>query len=215
MTLLQCFNQYKGTEVLVPGEAAEYAGQCFQWFDIVLHDVYGLPYFYAAIALDIWTNPGWLLNYFDKITDGSIQAGDIVVYGSGINTSGAGHVDVAAENGTTANYVGYDSNWDTLDLEQVIHDGHDNTFILGSLRLKAVTPTPAPTPATYTVEVLRTCNVRTAPTTTAPLGGSKTLSVGETFVAVGMVTGQSVGGNNQWEHSQKGNYVWSGNTKVV
>ncbi len=61
--------------------------------------------------------------------------------------------------------------------------------------------------------VLRTCNVRTAPRTNAPLGGSKQLVPGDTFKYSAKVYGDYVGKNNVWYHSLKGNYVWSGNVK--
>lgn len=214
MNLQTLFNQLQGTKVLVPGQAAEYAGQCFQWVDVYSHDVVGTPYFYAPIALDFWTEYGssFLNQYYDQITDGTIETGDIVVYGAGINSAGAGHADVALQNGTTADYVGSDCNWNTLNLEEVNHNNADNKFILGSLRPKAnEAPAPAPTPSVITVRVNSVANVRVQPTTTAALGGSIQLHPGDTFQSTGLVTGQSVGGNNQWYHSTKGNYVWSGN----
>jgi hypothetical protein len=210
MTLLQYFQANVNTKPLVPGQNPSLAGQCFQWVDQVIHNVFGLPYFYASYAIDFWTQPGWLLTYFDKITDGSIKAGDIVVYSGGIN-GGYGHVDVAAQDGSVSSYVGYDSNWNTLDLEQVTHNGHDNAFILGSLRLKSATPPPAPNPSSGTARVLRTCNVRSQPNTTPSAIITSVLQPGDTFQYTGVVTGESVSGNANWVHSTLGHYVWSGN----
>ena len=58
-------------------------------------------------------------------------------------------------------------------------------------------------------------NVRSAPSTTAPLAGSQTLSTGDQFTATSEVTGESVSGNDQWWVSSAGNYVWSGGTNVA
>jgi hypothetical protein len=53
--------------------------------------------------------------------------------------------------------------------------------------------------------------VRSAPNTSAPLAGSRFLPFGTPFRVAGIVTGQSVGGNNKWYKSMYGNYIWSGN----
>ena len=64
--------------------------------------------------------------------------------------------------------------------------------------------------ATVTVPVI---NVRSAPTTGAPLSGSRQLTQGQTFSYNAKVVGQNVGGNNIWYRSTKGNYVWSGGVR--
>jgi len=66
-------------------------------------------------------------------------------------------------------------------------------------------------PATIQVTV-PTLRVRSAPNTSASLAGSEILSDGDTFTATGEVTGQSVGDDDQWLVSARGNYVWSGGT---
>lgn len=69
-------------------------------------------------------------------------------------------------------------------------------------------------PRAVTVTSASGANVRSAPKISAPLSGSKTLKKGDVFTSVGLVTGDSVAGNNKWHKSAKGNYVWSGNTNV-
>lgn len=139
MTLDQEYAQYQGQSVLVPGADPADRGQCFMWFDYVLHDVYGQPYFFSNGAIDIWDAPGVLLDTFDKIPydpNMMIQKGDIVVYGTGVG-SDFGHVDIAAQDGIGASYVGYDSNWGhNLTVHTVNHNDAYNQYILGVLRLK-------------------------------------------------------------------------------
>jgi hypothetical protein len=76
-----------------------------------------------------------------------------------------------------------------------------------------VTPPPPPPAAAWPrlVRVTGAANVRSQPKVSAQLSGSKTLKVGETFTGVELVNGDSVGGNNRWVKSSKGNFVWSGN----
>lgn len=80
----------------------------------------------------------------------------------------------------------------------------------------------ATTPVVHTAQggiatVIRTVNVRTAPSTTAALGGSKQLKQGVTFGYSALVHGQTISQNgittDLWYHSNVGNYVWSGNCK--
>lgn len=138
-TLDEEFAQYQSQSLLVLGADPSLRGQCFMVFDFVLHDVYGLPYFYAPGAIDIWETPGVLANSFDLIPYDPamhIQKGDIVVYGTGVGSQ-FGHVDIAFQDGTGSNYVGIDSNWGgNLTLHQVNHNDKYNQFILGVLRFK-------------------------------------------------------------------------------
>jgi hypothetical protein len=109
------------------------------WFDFVLHDVYGLPYFYAPGAIDIWQTPGSLVNNFFLIGYSptlAINKGDIVVYDGGVG-SPYGHVSIAAQDGVGSNYVGYDSNWgDSKILQTITHNDRFNSAIIGILRSK-------------------------------------------------------------------------------
>jgi hypothetical protein len=52
--------------------------------------------------------------------------------------------------------------------------------------------------------------VRAQPTTSAPLAGSRVLYYGTVITVVGVVDGQTVGNNNKWYKTIRGNYVWSG-----
>jgi hypothetical protein len=133
----QWFQARQGQSLLVPGEPESLRGQCVQAADYALNEVYGFSYHYGN-ASEWWTNPGDLSQHFDKITDGSIKKGDFVIYSSSLpGSGGAGHIDVAAQDGKTSNYMGYDSNWGgNKTLHQVTHNGSENQYILGSLRLK-------------------------------------------------------------------------------
>lgn len=70
---------------------------------------------------------------------------------------------------------------------------------------------PSPAVSLETVRVKSAVlNVRSAPTSTAPLAGSRQLKAGDTFQIVGRVQGQMVNGISTWVKSSKGNYVWAG-----
>lgn len=79
--------------------------------------------------------------------------------------------------------------------------------------------TPAVSSGGGTAEAIREANVRTAPNTSAPLGGSMTLNPGDQFNYSAKVYGEQVSQNgvtsNVWYRSTKGNFVWSGNCKDV
>lgn len=79
--------------------------------------------------------------------------------------------------------------------------------------------TPAVASGGGTAEAIREANVRTAPNTSAPLGGSMTLAPGDQFDYSAKVYGEPVNQNgvitNVWYRSTKGNYIWSGNVKDV
>lgn len=80
-----------------------------------------------------------------------------------------------------------------------------------------ITPSPLPpTPtigtAVVTVDVL---NVRTAPKSSAPQGGSRLLYKTNEFNYVEAVQGENVRGVSTWLKSTKGNYVWAGGTNYA
>lgn len=146
MTLQDCYNQNQGHALLIPGGGAGNDGQCVQWADTVLHDVYGFDYIYSPAAKDWWelfdTFPQ-LVNNFHKVSDDSVKAGDFIVYGTGVGPYG--HIDVAAADGSLGNYTGYDSNWGGAAFKNaqgfpILHTVHHadsyNQYILGALRLK-------------------------------------------------------------------------------
>lgn len=148
MNLATCYNAYKGSSLDVDGVPAD-AGQCVQWADTVLNRVYELPYFFAPGAIDWWNSPSGSLDAFEEITDGSIKVGDFVIYDQRVGSS-FGHIDVAASDGSTKSYVGYDSNWGNVNdpstglpiLHTVTHNDQFNNYILGSLRLKGADMPP-------------------------------------------------------------------------
>lgn len=83
-------------------------------------------------------------------------------------------------------------------------------------------PAQPSTPATSTkgmtfpvnVTVISAVKVRSGPHTTSALSGTKYLVAGDVFVAVNKVVGDMVDGINEWWVTSKGNYVWSGATRV-
>jgi len=132
ITIDQEYAKYKGQSVLVPGEPESERGQCVQWADYVLHDVYGLPYHYGN-AIDWWNNPKELLTEnFNKISDGSIKKGDFVIFNTNVG-SVYGHIDVAMQDGSFNNFQGSDSNWGG---NKTVHLVQHNAYVLGALRKK-------------------------------------------------------------------------------
>lgn len=132
MTLDECYAKYQGQTLSFDGVPAN-AGQCVQWVEYPLTEVYNQSAHWAN-AIDWWKNPGELLNFFDKITDGSIKKGDIVIFNEKVG-SVYGHIDVAMQDGTTDSFQGADSNWGgnkTVHLVQ--HSG--SQYVLGALRPK-------------------------------------------------------------------------------
>jgi hypothetical protein len=74
-------------------------------------------------------------------------------------------------------------------------------------------PVVNPTPISgFPKKVTTSANVyvRTAPNTSASLGGDKKLLKGTTITVTGVVTGQNVNGNDKWYVSIKGNFCWTG-----
>lgn len=146
MDLATCFNIHKGTAVLVPDGGAGNNGQCAQWADTVLHDVYGLPYIYTSWARTWWDDRYGLglMDHFTEVTDGSINKGDFVIWGPLSAADEAGHIDVGSQDGgIRAEFWAYDSNWDAANfhdtdgyptLHEVQHTGSLNDQILGVLR---------------------------------------------------------------------------------
>lgn len=146
MTLLECYKRNEGQAILIPGGGAGNNGQCAQWADTVLHDVYGYAYVYTPGAIDWYIDAEalGLTRYFDRVSDGTIKTGDFVIFGSGVGSI-YGHIDVAAQDGSFSSYVGYDSNWGGKAfynaqgypvLHTVNHNDSYNQYILGVLRLK-------------------------------------------------------------------------------
>lgn len=129
------YQKYQGQTLSYDGIPAN-AGQCVQWAEYVLTDTqygYGVYAFYGN-AIDWWNNYGGSLLAFDKIIDGSIRKGDIVVFNQNVG-SVYGHIDMALGDGTVDQFLGADSNWGgNKTVHQVNHVGRQ--YVIGSLRLK-------------------------------------------------------------------------------
>lgn len=139
--------------------------------------------------------------------------GSIMCYSPNNSTVGTGpfgHVDVC-ESATVNSFVALDQNWGGIQkLEEVAHRSYAG--VMGWLQpIEAATPPPAPVGGT--ARVLRTTNVRTAPSTTAAV--TSVLQPGNTFSYTQKIVGQEVSQNgvttNLWYHSTLGHYVWAGN----
>lgn len=185
----------------------------YQCVDLILQYVaekYGLPSGVTGNAIDYWYRTSApLFSRFDKIATNDCRQGDIVVlsglagnpYGHiGICDSQAGaNVTILEQNGAGG---GTGTGRDAVELRAI-----PRSRVVGVLRPKG----SAPAPAGGTAKVIREAYVRVAPNLGAALGGSRVLYPGETFQYSEKVAGQSVGGNNIWYHSTRGNFVWSGN----
>lgn len=129
------YQKYKGQTLSYDG-IPENAGQCAQLAEYVLTDKqygYGLQPFWGN-AIDWWRNYGGSLTAFDKVTDGSVKKGDIVIFNENVG-SVYGHIDMAMQDGTVDNFVGADSNWaGNKTVHLVNHVGRQ--YVIGSLRLK-------------------------------------------------------------------------------
>lgn len=136
VTLDQEFAKYRGQSLLVPGAAEADRGQCVQWADYVIKDVYGLDYVWAN-AIDWWNkfdSIPQLKNNFVKVTDGSIKKGDFVIFNDKVGSE-YGHIDVAMADGMTNQFTGADSNWGgNKTVHLVYHSGSE--YVIGALRRK-------------------------------------------------------------------------------
>lgn len=146
MSLDDCYQVNAGQALLIPGGGTGNNGQCAQWADTVLHDVFGYDYIYTPAALDWYLNAEelGLTRYFDRVNDRTIKKGDFIIFGSGVGSM-YGHIDAAAQDGTYSSFVAYDSNWGGKAyynsegypiLHTVNHNDRYNQYIIGVLRLK-------------------------------------------------------------------------------
>ena len=138
----QLYAKYQGQTLDYDGVQAD-AGQCVQWVEYALTDTefgYGLQPFWGN-AVDWWNNYGGSLLAFDKITDGSIKKGDIVIFNGNVG-SVYGHIDLAMTDGSYSGFTGADSNWSGNKTVHLVE--HNNpSFIIGSLRFKGEEMTAA------------------------------------------------------------------------
>lgn len=130
------YQKYAGQTLSYDGIPAN-AGQCVQWVEYVLTDGqygYGLQPFFGN-AID-WFNgfAGVLAKNFDRLQDGTIKKGDIVIFNQNVG-SVYGHIDMAMSDGNYNQFTGADSNWaGNKTVHLVNHVG--SQYILGVLRLK-------------------------------------------------------------------------------
>lgn len=140
MTLEQCYQTHEGESIDFDG-TGQNNGQCVQWADTVLTQVYAQTALYAN-AIDWWEN-SQLDSAFDFIpyTEGIYPVyGDFVIWGSGVGSK-YGHIDLAANDGDAGGFAGYDSNWEDIPTLRTIEHNYDYG-ILGYIRLKGVNMQP-------------------------------------------------------------------------
>lgn len=127
------FTPLVGQSLLIPGQDERFRGQCPQPVGLYVQAL-GLVFPANGNAYLYWDNgiPG-----YEKIAAGNpIKEGDIIVWRKDFPPSnGSGHIDVAAQDGTIANFVAWDSNWyPPLKLAKLSHLGNNNNYIAGYLR---------------------------------------------------------------------------------
>ncbi len=189
-----------------PAPNYKYKGQCVSLIQQLLYQVLNIPFKARGNAKD-WATNADVLSHFNKLPVGtSLKAGDILVYGSNYG-GGYGHIGFIDTNGKF---------FDQNGVKSLAVGYRDNPFsgYVCVLRSKKEIDLGMRS-ETFTVRVDKNeANVRREPNTTSKTvpqpGGASFLVRGDTFVAVGTVVGENVGGNNIWYKSAKGNYVWSG-----
>ncbi len=180
-----------------------YSGQCVSLVQQMLYQVLGIPFQAHGNAKD------WEYNVpagFTKLPAGTpLQRGDILVYGANYG-GGYGHIGFI-----DANFKFFDQNG----INKLAVGYRDQPFEGYRCILRYNKGFDcADTVTAFTVRVDKAeANVRAQPNSQSaiiPQPGASCLKKGDTFKAVGTVTGESVNGNNIWYKSAKGNYVWSG-----
>jgi hypothetical protein len=185
----------------------KYAGECVSLIQQLLYNVFGIEFKGRGNAKD-WGSNADVLSHFNKLPVGTaLIAGDILVYGSNYG-GGYGHIAFIDanckyfdQNGIRSKHVGY----------------RDIPFINYICVLRCKTPFKTGNEViSYIVRVDKEkAMVRSGANSQCSLAGSQSMVRGNTFVAVGTVQGENVGGNNIWYRSSKGNFVWSGGlTKI-
>lgn len=187
-----------------PGKGnGSYPGQCVSAVQCYLYYVHNVEYASRGNAKD-FVPPG-----FVRVS--SYKPGDIIRYGSNYG-GGYGHIGLIDDTGAFLDQNG--AVVLTVHRQSKPFSGI-NAIFRPTKKFNVKTPKPAkpkyPRKVTVTIPKL---NVRSKPTTSAPLAGSKTLNKGDVFTSVGLVKGQKVGTNDKWHKSTKGNYAWSGGTNV-
>lgn len=201
---LQAFTAWAFAKGQVANPNGTYPGQCVSAVQQYLNQVFGIPYAPRGNAKD-FVPPTFVA------VGGAPRPGDIIRYGRNYG-GGYGHIGWIDENGKFVDQNG------TAKLRMgrraTPFPGYNALFRpTKAFNVRDVAAAPAARWATVTGA--QGANVRDKPTSASPLAGSKFLPKGSTFVYVGIVTGQSVRGNNKWAQSAKGNFVWTGNLRLV
>lgn len=202
MLLTEFINQWNGRGADFDGA---YGFQCADLVEFYNRDVVGAPRI-GGNAQEFW---GRASNYFYQKFINTLafvpQAGDIAVWGSKIGPYG----DVAICTGN-GNWLWFDAFGQNYPYGSKPHTQRRSYYgIVGFLRpIKPVGPIVS---ANFQVRVDKPlAMVRISPNVSANLGGSQQLVRGDVFIAVALVDGDNVNGNNKWYKSAKGNYIWSG-----
>lgn len=184
-------------------QVGTYPGQCVSLVQQYIFQVFAVAYAARGNAKD-FVPPG-----FTRV-NGPAQPGDIIRYGRNYG-GGYGHIGLIDDNGQWLDQNGV----------AVLHVGQRATPFGGieSIWRPNGAFTLKTPPAGGTAEAIRPAMVRVAPNTGAALGGSQKLLVGQTFHYKNIVDGESVTQNgittNKWVQSDKGNFVWLGNVKLI
>lgn len=166
---------------------------------------------FTGNAKDIFGQQPGKFTWVRNTPNGVPPRGAVMVFGSAMG-GGFGHVGIV-ESGNPSTFNLLEQNWGA---PRVTEGTHNYNGVIGwGIPKVNVNPAPAPASGGGVWKAVRVAYARIAPHVNSPLGGTQVLHVGETFNASGSVIGDSVGGNNVWVRSERGNYVWSGNlTKI-
>lgn len=204
MISLQAFREWAvaARQVSNP-QVGTYPGQCVSLVQQYLFQVFGVGYASRGNAKN-FVPPG-----FTRV-NAPYRPGDIIRYGSNYG-GGYGHIGIIDDNGQWLDQNGV----------AVLHVGQRGTPFSsiesiwrpnGPFNIK--TPNPG-----GMAEAIRPAMVRVGPNTSAALGGSQKLLPGQTFHYKAIVDGGIASGSgitsNKWVQSDRGNFVWIGNLKLL
>ena len=144
MTLKQFFNSLNGKHIDVDGQgSATNKYQCVDLIKAYCNRVFGVPissmagYGNAHEYYDNFYKKPVLYNNFSRIAYKKglhIQAGDVVVWSSKFNKSGAGHIAVATGKYDSSEFESFDQNYPGGAVCQFVY--HSYKYVLGVLRPK-------------------------------------------------------------------------------
>lgn len=212
MSVQSTLDSFKGRIGTKQNDPLDYDGQCTGASNTFVRMLGKRPFTGNANQWAGQNHDQWI--WVNNTPSAVPVAGSIMCYNpnnSAVGTGPFAHVDIY-DTGNVNNFNALDQNWDGI---QVLKEVHHNSYagIAGWLVPIEAAPTPPPAPVGGTASVLRTVNVRTAPSTGAAV--TSVLQAGNTFGYQNKVEGQSVTQNgvttNIWYHSNLGHYVWAGN----